>query len=120
MSKRGDQNTDRKPWRLLLWTVLTGLVFGLIELGQLPEDYLRMARNSFHAHSASGDIVVITIDEAALRQVGNWPWPRRFEGRLVDQLKANAVNRVYFDINFSYSSNPADDEDAFFARHGRD
>jgi EAL domain-containing protein (putative c-di-GMP-specific phosphodiesterase class I)/CHASE2 domain-containing sensor protein len=109
VSKRVNQDLDRKPWRLLLWTVLAGLIFGLIELGQLPEDYLRIARNSFHENSASGDVVVITIDEAALRQVGNWPWPRRFEGKLVDQLKASGAKRVYFDINFSYASNPADD-----------
>ena len=109
MSKRGEQDPDRKPWRLLLWTVLAGLVFGLIELGQLPEDYLRIARNSFHEHSASGDVVVITVDEAALRQVGNWPWPRRYDGQMVDRLMAAGAKRVFFDINFSFPTNPADD-----------
>ena len=109
MSKRGEQDLDRKPWRLLLWTVLAGLVFGLIGLGQLPEDYLRIARNSFHEHSASGDVVVITVDEAALRQVGNWPWPRRYDGQMVDRLMAAGANRVFFDINFSFPTNPVDD-----------
>jgi len=109
VSKRGEQDLDRKPWRLLLWTVLAGLVFGLIGLGQLPEDYLRIARNSFHEHSASGDVVVITVDEAALRQVGNWPWPRRYDGQMVDRLIAAGANRVFFDINFSFPTNPVDD-----------
>jgi EAL domain-containing protein (putative c-di-GMP-specific phosphodiesterase class I)/CHASE2 domain-containing sensor protein len=109
VSKRGEQDLDRKPWRLLLWTVLAGLVFGLIGLGQLPEDYLRIARNSFHEHSASGDVVVITVDEAALRQVGNWPWPRRYDGQMVDRLMAAGANRVFFDINFSFPTNPVDD-----------
>ena len=109
MSKRGEQDLDRKPWRLLLWTVLAGLVFGLIGLGQLPEDYLRIARNSFHEHSASGDVVVITVDEAALRQAGNWPWPRRYDGQMVDRLMAAGANRVFFDINFSFPTNPVDD-----------
>jgi EAL domain-containing protein (putative c-di-GMP-specific phosphodiesterase class I)/CHASE2 domain-containing sensor protein len=109
VSKRASQDPDRKPWRLLLWTVLAGLVFGLIDMGELPENTLRAARNSFHEHRASGDIVVITIDERALRQVGNWPWPRRYEAMLVDQLKAKSAKRIYFDINFSYASNPVDD-----------
>jgi len=109
VSKRGEQDLDRKPWRLLLWTVLAGLVFGLIGLGQLPEDYLRIARNSFHEHSASGDVVVITVDEAALRQAGNWPWPRRYDGQMVDRLMAAGANRVFFDINFSFPTNPVDD-----------
>ena len=109
MSKGVNQDPDRKPWRLLLWTVLAGLIFGLIELGQLPEDYLRMARNSFHEHKASGDIVVVTIDEAALRRVGNWPWARRYDGQMVDRLTEAGAKRVFFDINFTYPTNPVDD-----------
>ena len=109
MSKRVNQDLDRKPWRLLLWTVLAALVFGLIDLGELPEDYLRAARNSFHEHKASGDIVVVTIDEQSLRQVGNWPWARRYDGQMVDRLMQAGAKRVFFDINFSYPSNPADD-----------
>ena len=97
------------PWKLLLWTVLAGLIFGLIDLGELPEDYLRIARNSFHEHRASGDIVVISVDEQSLRQVGNWPWPRRYDGQMVDQLMKQGAKSVFFDINFSYPSNPADD-----------
>jgi len=109
VSKRVNQDLDRKPWRLLLWTVLAALVFGLIDLGELPEDYLRAARNSFHEHRASGDIVVVTIDEQSLRQVGNWPWARRYDGQMVDRLMQAGAKRVFFDINFSYPSNPADD-----------
>src|SRR5258708_2067892 len=104
VSKRASQDLDRKPWRLLLWTLLAGLVFGLIALGELPENPLRAARNSFHEHRASGDIVVVTIDEPALRRVGNWPWPRRYDGEIVDQLMKAGAKRVFFDINFSYPS----------------
>jgi EAL domain-containing protein (putative c-di-GMP-specific phosphodiesterase class I)/CHASE2 domain-containing sensor protein len=109
VSKRANQDADRKPWKLLLWTVVAGLVFALIGFGELPEDYLRMARNSFHKHSASGDIVVITVDERSLRQVGNWPWPRRYDGDMVDRLMAQGARNVFFDINFSYPTNEADD-----------
>ena len=109
MSKRVNQDLDRKPWRLLLWTVLAGLVFALIDLGELPEDYLRAARNSFHEHRASGEIVVVTIDENALRRVGNWPWARRYDAQMVDRLTEDGAKGIFFDINFSFPSNPADD-----------
>jgi EAL domain-containing protein (putative c-di-GMP-specific phosphodiesterase class I)/CHASE2 domain-containing sensor protein len=109
VSKRSSQDLDRKPWRLLLWTVLAGLVFGLIDLGELPENNLRAARNSFHEHSASGDIVVVTIDEPALRSIGNWPWPRRYDGQMVDRLMEAGAKRVFFDVNFTFPTNPADD-----------
>ena len=109
MSKRGNDNPEHKPWRLLLWTVLAGLVFGLIDIGELPEDYLRLARNGFHEHRASGDIVVVTIDEPALRKIGNWPWPRRYDGQMVDRLMDAGAKRVFFDINFTFPTNPVDD-----------
>ena len=110
MSKASNRTIEKKPWKLLLWTVLIGLIFGAIELGELAEDHLRIARNSFHEHKASGDIVVITIDDSSLRQLGNWPWPRRLDGQMVDRLMAAGAKSVFFDINFSYKSDPANDQ----------
>ena len=108
MSKR-TQKPEPKPWRLLLWTAVAGLIFGLIGAGEYFEDILRVARNSTHMHKASGDIVVVTIDDSSLRQYGSWPWPRRYHGQLVDRLKADGAKRIFFDITFSYPSNPAND-----------
>jgi diguanylate cyclase len=110
VSKRGKQGVEKKPWKLLLWTALAGLVFGLIGFGEIAEDWLRVARNSFHEHPAGGQVVVIKIDDPSLRQYGNWPWPRRTQAALVDKLSAAATNRIFFDINFSFSSNALDDK----------
>ena len=68
-----------------------------------------MARNSFHKHPASGQIVVINIDDKSLHSLGNWPWPRRVDAKLVDALSAAGAKRIVFDINFSYRSNRVDD-----------
>ena len=65
---------------------LAGLICGLIGLGEYFEDALRVGRNGFHQHNASGQIVVVTIDEPALRKYGSWPWPRHYHGQLVDKL----------------------------------
>src|SRR5438270_2010706 len=121
VSKRGNQDPDRKPWQLLLWTALAGLIFGLIGFGEIAEDWLRVARNSFHMHKASGQVVIIRIDDQALRHYGNYPWPRHTQARLVDQLTAAGASRILYDINFSYASDPVDDR-AFadaLARSGR-
>ncbi len=109
MSKRSEQKPQSSPWKLLLWTAITGLIFGLIGFGEIAEDYLRMARNSFHKHPASGQIVVINIDDKSLHSLGNWPWPRRVDAKLVDALSAAGAKRIVFDINFSYRSNRVDD-----------
>ncbi|HEY8433595.1 MAG TPA: EAL domain-containing protein [Sphingomicrobium sp.] len=109
MSKREKTIAELKPWKLLLWTAIAGLIFGLLGLGEVAEDYLRVARNGLHRHNASGDIVVIAIDDHSLRQVGNWPWPRRYDAQMVDRLTAAGAHRIYFDLNFSFASNPTDD-----------
>ena len=108
-SKRQKHAVEPPPWKLLLWTAVAGLVFGLIGFGEIAEDWLRVARNNFHRHDASGQVVVLLIDDKSLHEVGNWPWPRRTDAQLVDRLTASGVNRIFFDINFSFASNPADD-----------
>jgi EAL domain-containing protein (putative c-di-GMP-specific phosphodiesterase class I)/CHASE2 domain-containing sensor protein len=101
--------SDRKPWKLLLWAAIAGVIFGVIGFGEIAEDWLRVGRNNFHKHQASGDVVLLLIDDHSLREIGNWPWPRRKDAKLVDRLTAVGVKRIFFDINFSFASNPADD-----------
>ena len=109
MSKRRDQGLEQKPWKLLLWTALAGLIFGLIGFGEIAENDLRIARNRLHAHNASGQIVVVKIDDASLREYGNWPWPRRDHAQLIDRLTAAGANRIFFDIIFAYPADAAND-----------
>lgn len=109
MSKREKTAAKQSPLKLLLWTAIAGLVFGLIQFGEVAEDFLRVARNGLHEHRASGEVVVIAIDDGSMRQFGNWPWPRRYDAQMVDRLSAEGVRRIFFDINFSYASNAADD-----------
>ena len=118
MSKRSDKKLEHKPWKLLVWTAVAGLVFGLIGFGEIAEDWLRVSRNSFHQHKASGQIVIIKFDDATLKQFGNWPWPRRMQGELVDRLTAADARAIFYDTNFSYPSNAADDQ-AFAAALAR-
>ena len=66
MSKRGKQGREPQPWKLLLWTAVAGLIFGLIGAGEYFEDMLRVARNGFHEHDASGQVVVIKVDDQSL------------------------------------------------------
>jgi diguanylate cyclase len=121
VSKRSKPKPQSSPWKLLLWTAIAGLIFGLIGFGEIAEDWLRIARNSFHKHKASGDIVLLMIDDKSLQDVGNWPWPRRTDAELVDRLSAFGAKRIYFDINFSFPSDPAGDRTfaRSLARSGR-
>ncbi len=109
MPSRKKPKSERSTSRLLLWVAIAGLIFGIIGVGELPEDLLRTGRNSLHPHKASGDIVLVTIDDRALRDVGRWPWPRRYHAELTDRLTAAGARRIFFDILFENRSNPVDD-----------
>ena len=100
---------EAPAWKLLLLTALAGLIFGLIGFGEIVEDTLRAGRNSLHVHKASGDIVLVSIDDESVQKVGRWPWPRRYHAELADRLTAAGAKRIFFDITFEAGSEPADD-----------
>jgi EAL domain-containing protein (putative c-di-GMP-specific phosphodiesterase class I)/CHASE2 domain-containing sensor protein len=110
VSKRTEKTAVRSPWRLLLWLAFAGLALTLIGLSEPLEDILRVARNRVHRHSASGDIVLVTIDNKSLREIGRWPWPRRYHAQMVDRLTAAGAKRILFDVTFDTRSDPVDDQ----------
>src|SRR3954470_15771772 len=121
VSMQQQQAAEPRSWKLLLWTALAGLLFGLVQFGEIAEDTLRAARNSRHWHKASGDIVLIKIDDRALRDVGRLPWPRRYHAELTDALTRAGAKRIFFDVVFSSRTNPSDDRALAeaFRRSGR-
>lgn len=74
-----------------------------IELAIQEVRYLLLQRQ------ASGEIVFVDIDASSLRTVGVWPWARGLHGELVDRLRAAGASEIYFDIDFSTFSDPAED-----------
>jgi EAL domain-containing protein (putative c-di-GMP-specific phosphodiesterase class I)/CHASE2 domain-containing sensor protein len=109
VSKRSQHKIEGRPWKLLLWTAIAGLIFGLIGAGEIAEYPLRTVRNSLHWHKASGDVVLVGIDNQSLRKVGRWPWPRRYHAQLIDRLSAAGAKRIIFDISFFGPTDAADD-----------
>ena len=104
------EKSRESPLRLVLWAALFGLIIGLINAGGMLEDLARIARNKTHMTKASGDIVLVAIDDASLREVGRWPWPRRTYAQLIDRLHDAGAKRIFFDIIVNTKSTPADDQ----------
>jgi EAL domain-containing protein (putative c-di-GMP-specific phosphodiesterase class I)/CHASE2 domain-containing sensor protein len=109
-TKRQKNVAELPPWKLLLWTAVAGLIFGLIGFGEIAEDVLRASRNGLHWHKASGNIVLVKIDDDSLRQVGRWPWPRRYHAELVDRLADSGAKRIFIDIGFFGPTDRTDDQ----------
>jgi EAL domain-containing protein (putative c-di-GMP-specific phosphodiesterase class I)/CHASE2 domain-containing sensor protein len=101
---------EQRPWRTILWIAIAGLIFGVLGLGEIGEDVLRTGRNSLHWHNASGDIVIVKMDDESNRFVGRVPpWPRRYYARLTDELTRAGAKRIFFDVKFYGATDPVDD-----------
>ncbi len=95
--------------KLLAWALSIGLLFGLIGAGEYVEDRLRVVRNHINQHPASGDIVLIALDEKTVREVGRLPWPRDRYARLIRTIEAASPKLQVHDIHFPEASSPDED-----------
>jgi len=102
-------DSRRQRLRLLWWPLVFALLFGLAEFGEPVEDVMRIARNSLHQQSVSGDIVLVEIDEKSLRQFDNWPWPRAKQAEMIDAIDRMGAKSIVLDFLYTGPSNPADD-----------
>ena len=46
-------------------------------------------------------VVIVDVDEASLKELGQWPWPRTVLAALVDRLAAAGAAAIGFDIVFA-------------------
>jgi EAL domain-containing protein (putative c-di-GMP-specific phosphodiesterase class I)/CHASE2 domain-containing sensor protein len=109
MPGKGKIVASASPWKLLSWTAVLGVLFGLVGFGEIAEDWLRVARNGTHSHKASGDIVLVDVDDPSLRQIGRLPWPRARYGELVDKLTQAGAKRIFIDMMMDGASDTAND-----------
>lgn len=92
---RAKDAPSRQPRKLLLWTAIASFIFGLVSLGEILEDQARVARNSLHRTEASGNIILVGIDDASLREVGEWPWARARNAQLIDTATKLGARNIF-------------------------
>ncbi len=95
--------------RLTIWAALFGVLCGVLGLLEPVEDTLSMMRGVMRNRPASGDIVVLAIDDRSLAEQGRWPWSRSASASIIDKLNAAGVKSIYFDFAFKGSSDPKED-----------
>ncbi|HOF05283.1 MAG TPA: CHASE2 domain-containing protein [Syntrophales bacterium] len=72
--------------KFLRFMELKALDLRMVSRGQLP---------------TSGQVIIATVDEKSLSEVGRWPWSRKVTARLVEALKEYGAKAVGFDIVFA-------------------
>ena len=111
LSLRRDSNNGAKsPAMLLAWALAIGVLFGLIGAGEYVEDRLRVVRNHINERPASGDIVLVAIDEKSVHDVGRWPWPRGRTADLVTAIESGHPKMQVYDLLFPEKSEPDQDK----------
>jgi len=108
-TRKGQKAAAKPSFKLLLWTAIIGLIFGLIQAGEPVEDGLRTLRNNMNWHDASGQIVLVKIDDKSVRDVGAWPWPRDRYAKITDTLTAAGARRIVFNVPLSGPTDASDD-----------
>jgi diguanylate cyclase (GGDEF)-like protein/PAS domain S-box-containing protein len=68
------------------------------------EDSTRLTSNI-----VSSDVVIVEIDARSLHELGAWPWRRSRHAALIDTLQRLGARRMFFDVDFSSPSIPAED-----------
>src|SRR5580692_7994500 len=65
----------------LLLQVFAPALFSAARLG-LFDSYQRLMGRDHHTDA----VVIVAVDDASLRQIGQWPWPRQIQARLISAI----------------------------------
>ncbi|MDM7928352.1 CHASE2 domain-containing protein [Blastomonas fulva] len=90
---------------LLIWSLVSALLFGLAEFGEPVDDMFRAIRNKARDHDATGQIAVVGIDSRAQQQIGDWPWSAQRYADMIDRLSQAGARRVFFDFPINVAAN---------------
>ncbi len=106
----GGRQRIRAEW-LLITLCLSGLAVAATLFG-----WFRGLDNAIHdtalaleRPSLREDTVIVAIDDASLRSVGQWPWRRTEHARLLDRLGRAGARVIVLDVLLAEASDPADD-----------
>jgi adenylate cyclase len=69
------------------------------EWAELKASDLRIYRGALH--KPTGNVVIATIDDRSIAELGRFPWPRSVEARLVSALHDYNAAVIGFDVAFS-------------------
>jgi adenylate cyclase len=95
----------RAPVLVALLVLLNALMLRVADPGEL----VRLRDIAFDGYQrlkprvldAGLPVHVVDIDEPALAEYGQWPWPRHLLGTLVDKLAEKGVAAIAFDVVFA-------------------
>ena len=96
--------------RIMSYALLASVLCGVTGFLEPVDDFIRNIRYSLRYVQADGSIVVVGIDQKSASELGGkYPWPRRIDAQLIENLKAAGVGKIVFDLSFVDVDTPAND-----------
>jgi diguanylate cyclase (GGDEF)-like protein len=103
----------RRPikWTLALIVTLTVIllyefkVFERFEMMTFDYRFVMKAPK----YKTQGLVIFVDMDEASIKAIGRWPWPRKFHAGLINALSAYNPKAIAFDVIFAERQDEADD-----------
>ena len=100
----------RSPWFIIAVLTLLTFAAGAVRMGEPIEDMMRGVRNIIRAHPASGEIVVVGIDDKTADALGGFNYSRKYDAALVENLMKAGAKAVIYDKRFADKGDVAGDE----------
>ncbi len=119
------QLTSVKPSALIpLWELVLGFMLAILfsiffyfgYFAQLENDSLDFRFKQRGELPKNHDVVLISITDECIAELGPWPWPREVHGRLLKTLRGAGTKTVAFDIMFNEPSVLGPQDDAAFQK----
>lgn len=93
----------------LFLAIAGGLVAMVTPLGPAFDESMQGWRAALHPRSATDRLALIEVDANSLAAYKSWPWPRERYAQAIRALEQQGATMVAFDIDFSATSQPAQD-----------
>ena len=93
----------KKLTKTLIVSLSIAAVVSILMTSGFLDTWESKVSDAFYTPSSPLDeIVIITIDDQSLQELGRWPWPRDYFARVIDNLNQSSV--IGIDISFFESS----------------
>ena len=87
---------------------MIGLLFGIAALGEPLENAMKLGRFKLRDHAASGQIVLVAIDDRSIAEHGQVPWSGSRIAELLDRARQAGAERVHVDMTLPGAGRSAD------------
>lgn len=107
--RRNNRNTGARLWSTAC-LILFLFVADLAGTFTAANNWMQAQRFAWAKTSTDTNIVVVGIDSGSIAKYGQWPWPRNIHAQIIEKLVEADANQIAFDVDFSSSTSPAEDD----------